>query len=173
MLTVADESRHRAPVRGSPSVLLPGREPRLGSPELSSTVPARPNGAGARPVSLATGFSRQGPRRWGCPVAPVRRNAFAVREAGALGTQGLRRGCGSSRRLGSIWSARDEGGPAAGQAPGPMTRTLSWRGGLGGGRWLLLLLLLLLGLQVRATAGSDQGEWLAGTLAQGLGTWRG
>ncbi|XP_046514389.1 glycosyltransferase 8 domain-containing protein 1 isoform X3 [Equus quagga] len=126
--TVAAEPRHRAPVKGSPLVLLgagsrglaPQNSPRLRPGDLTA--------AGARPVSMATGFPRRGPRRRGCPAAPARRDAFAVRAVGGLGLAGLRGCSGAGGQAGLVRSAGDAGGPAAGWAPGPAARALSWRG---------------------------------------------
>lgn len=75
----------------------------------------------------------------GLPRAPVRRHDSAVGAAGGFQVSGLRRGRGASRRAGLVRSAGEAGGPAADWAPGPAARALSWRGGPGPGRWLLLL----------------------------------
>lgn len=118
---------------------------------------------------MATDFSRRGPQRWGCPAAPALCDALGVRAADGRGSVGLRGGCEASGRAGLVRSAGDSGGPAAGWAPGPAAGALSWRGGPGCGKRLLLLR----GLQVRVAAGSVRGERLAGTPSRGLGAWAG
>lgn len=118
---------------------------------------------------MATAFCRRGPQPWGCPAAPAPCDALGGRAADGRGSTGLRGGREASGRAGSVRSAGDAGGPAAGWAPGPAAGALSWRGGPGCGERLLLLL----GLQVRAAAGSVRGELLAGTPTRGLGAWAG
>lgn len=102
LATAADESKHRAPVKGSPSVLLgagsrnpaPRNQPRRRLQGLTA--------GGARAVSMATGFAWRGPRRTGCPAAPAQRRALAYKAAGGRGVAGLRRGHGASGRAGLV-----------------------------------------------------------------------
>lgn len=153
VMTVAAESRHRVPVKGSPSVLLGPGSRGPGPPNCPGLSLRGLTAACARPVSMATGLSRRGPRQWGCPAAPDWLVALAVGSAGGLGFAGLSGRPGASGWAGSVRSTGNAGGPAADWAPGPAAWELSWRGGTGRRRrllllfFLLLLLLLLLPLQ--------------------------
>lgn len=104
--------------------------------------------AGALHVSIATAFTRGGPGRRGCPVAPAAPGFLAEGGTVKLGVVALRGCCRARRPVGHGQRAADADGPAVGRGLGPAERALSWRGGLGHGRRPLLP------AQVRATAPS-------------------
>lgn len=145
------ERSHHAPVTGSPSELM-GAGNRSPGPTNCPGLRLRGlTAAGARTVSMVTGFSLRGPQQWGCPAAPVWYDVLAEGSVGELGLVGLRGGWETSGWAGLVWSAGTRGGQAADWVPGPAPRALSWRGGPGRGQQLLLR------LQVRADAGSVGG----------------
>lgn len=84
VVTAAAWPSHCAPGNGSPSVLLGAGNRGLGSLHGPGLRLRDSTAADARPISMATGFLWRGPRRRGCPVAPVRRDS-PVLAAGGLG----------------------------------------------------------------------------------------
>lgn len=110
------------------------REPRPRSRKLSGAAPPRRNGRRREPRLHGDSLLGEDPGGGAAPRRLLRAKLLLPERRGGWEAVGL---CGSRRASGRAASARsagDAGGPAAGRAPGPAARALSWRGGPERGR---------------------------------------
>lgn len=135
------------------------REPRPGSRQLSGTAPPRHDGRRREPRLHGDSLLGEDPGGGAAPRRLLRAKLLRRDRRGGWEAVGVCGGRGASGRAASARSAGDAGGPAAGQAPGPAARALSWRGGPQRGRWWRRLLLLLLRLLLLLPPLQIQGFW--------------
>lgn len=88
VVMMATERSHRAPVTGSPSELMGAGNCGPGPPNCPGLRLRGLTAAGARTVSMTTGFSLRGPQQWGCPAAPVWYDVLSEGSVGGLGLVG-------------------------------------------------------------------------------------